>query len=773
MNGKIIDRITQEPLPYAEILLRQGGTSKKNMFGGITNQQGIYKISKVPYGSYQLVVSFMGYANVEKNIIVNASGVDIETIGLKEKTEGLDEVVVKSSKAAIQYKVDRQVINASGFPSADVAIDLLANVPSLQVDVNDNIKYRGDGVFKVYINGHPAQNGTDKLRQISAAQIDKIEVITNPSTAYSSEGTAGIINVLLKKNRLEGYTVNANARTSTLGAITGYFSVDKKLKKWGWYVNLNGGKSIWSRIDTQREQIVTDDNLQYVTQVDQDEKNGQTRMYMEAGFNYDLTDNDYIDLAFTMNPIETYQFNRHKGNVVTSITNVHTQELQDIETYKLVSNRYTEYHYLGGILNYSHNFNKAKTHKISSYIDISTYISSFEEQKNDEKHFVDNIEKVGYENYEKNELVINAKLEYNVPISKKSSFDTGLELDIDDIPEIGSTSGYFDTNNQLIPFSYQRNNQRIDFAQHIFSGFVNFKSNWEKFEYQLGLRLENTSTKSNYAYTDINGEDIFIPSKNNFSNLFPSIHLMYNLNEQTQWVVNYTRRISRPGYYNLVPLVEYSDIISYYTGNANIRPSYINAYELGYKRDWNQKDFLSIQVFHRKTTGVREQVSYADQEGKLMYKPENVGYSYSTGSEFMGNLKCSDWWETNLSISLFMYRLNVDFLEEEYSENQFNHNFKWNNIFNFPKAYLVKINMDYSGPTVTAQKHIKPIFNASMSIKKSFWDEACTFTLSGNNIFNTNKRRITSQGAYFSAMERYGYKPSVALKMAYKFDNQN
>ncbi|TCL65627.1 TonB-dependent receptor-like protein [Mariniflexile fucanivorans] len=696
IQGKIVDETTHNGLPYAEVTI-SNITPKDSVYGVITNAAGSFKISKIPYGSYQLVVSFMGYANHKKEIMVNTPTLELETILLKEKSEKLSEVLVKTSKPSIQYKVDRQVINASSFPSASVAMDLLTNIPSLQVDVNDNLKYRGDGIFKVYINGHPVQNGTDKLRQISADLIDKIEIITNPSVVYGSEGTAGIIQVLLKKNRLQGYAINANSKVSTLGDANGYLSLDKKSEKWGWYFNATGGESVWSQLDVVKEQTVIHGLLSYSTNINQSEKNGQKNLYIEAGFNYDLTDKDYLDLTFTLNPIKTNQFNDDLGAVIAQKNSIIDTGLQEIESYLLKSNRITKYHYIGGNLNFSHYFNKDKTHKLSAYADVSSYLSPYTERQLDEKQFVSETERLGYYNYEKNEFVLNAKLEYNYPITDETTLDAGIEMDLDDIPEIGSTSGTFDADDNLIPFSNQRNEQRIDFMQNVYSGFLNIKSSWKKFEYQFGLRMEHTDTKSNYQYVSIDGENIFVPAQHNFSKFFPSLHLLYNLNDNTQWVANYTRRINRASYYALVPVVEYADITTYYTGNADIKPSYINAYEMGFKNTWNDKSFLSIQVFHRKTIDVIEYFNYADEEGKLINTPENVGDSYSTGSEFMGNFKCNVWWETNVSISLFMYKIHVNFMDDDYSKNQFNHNFKWNNTFNFLGDYSLRLNMDYNG----------------------------------------------------------------------------
>ncbi|MGS2741067.1 TonB-dependent receptor domain-containing protein [Sinomicrobium sp. M5D2P17] len=771
IHGKIVDKQTDSPVIYANVSVFSAADKDSVLLGAISDEKGAFTIKQVPVGSYTLKVNFMGYIEVNQPLEVSRNTLDAGTIFLEEQVENLEEVVVKSSKPAVQYKVDRQIINAAAFPAANVAIDLLENVPSVSVDVEGNIKYRGDGTFRVFINGHPVANGVEKLRQIPSSQIERIEIITNPPAQYASEGTAGIIQVILKKNRMQGYAINTNVYANSRGSIQGYFSIDKKGEKSGWYVNTNGGHNVWSNYDLTQVQTVISDGVSYQTRVAQNFKNGNDRMYLEAGFNYDISEKDYIDVAVHVNPFKMRNFRNTRGDV-RSGTLTESGTLENETLYHLRSARFEKFHYVGGTVNYEHYFNKDKSHKLSTYANVSYYLSPYAERQTDRKIYADSISSIGYDGFENKELVLDSKLNYTLPLSEKSSLETGAEIEVHQIPLLGGENGYFEAGGKIIPYSGQRSEQVIDFRRNVYSGYATFKSGIGSWEYQLGLRVENTYTKADYNYRNEDGAAVYIPGDDNFTQLFPSAHLLYNFSEQTQFVANYSRRIDRPGYWQITPYQRYESVTSYFEGNAGIKPSYINAYELGFKQNWSNKNYLSIQLFHRAISNVLNNISTSGDEGILISSPENIGTSYSTGMEIMGNYKPGDWWETNMSISLFDYKLHVTYANRDEERKQFNYEFKWNNTFTLPSDFILKYNMNYNSPSQEAQGNREGYLNTSASLQKSFADDRWTFTLGAYNLLGTAKYEYNRQGEDFSNNLSYDYDTFAFLKVAFKLDRQ-
>lgn len=199
ITGKILDMSSKEAMPYAEILV-QHSDNKKFSEGTLSDEKGNFTLKNLPFGTYFLKIHFIGYEPLEKTIHLSTSKVDLGVFLLSPITETLSETIVEGKKGAFSYGVDKKTINASAFPDATNAVDLLTNVPSIQVSVDGKISYREGGKFKVYINGIAVPNGEERLKTLDASQIEKIDIITNPSARYSSEGTAGIIRILLKKN---------------------------------------------------------------------------------------------------------------------------------------------------------------------------------------------------------------------------------------------------------------------------------------------------------------------------------------------------------------------------------------------------------------------------------------------------------------------------------------------------------------------------------------------------------------------------------------------
>ncbi|SFU27149.1 Outer membrane receptor proteins, mostly Fe transport [Pustulibacterium marinum] len=771
VKGKVLDKATSQPIPYAEITLKSVAVQDSVLLGGISNESGVFQLEKVPFGSYTVQATFMGFSKVEIPVTVDKYVVTVADILLKENVENLDEVVVKSNKPAIQYKVDRQVINAESFPTASVAVDLLQNVPSLQVDINGNITYRGDGTFVVYINGHRDPNGTEKLRQIPADQIERIEIITNPSSKYRSEGSAGIIQVILKKTRLEGYAINTEITTNTFGTLNGYASIDKKTARSGWYMNVQEGDQVFNKSEYNLQQRVLNNDVLYTTSLYRDQKYGQKVSYIQAGFNYDITPSDYIDFSANINYVNNRGYRDFTGNVTNEAYDAEGNIL-DQSYYNLQTTYRNNYGYYGGTFGYNHFFNESKSHKLVLNVDVSNYTSPYKESTIDSKIYEDRVEKIGYLNYEKNELLVNGTLDYTVPFSEETSLDVGVAVEIDNIPEVGNDNGNFDENNNLIPFSDERTNQIIDFKRNIYATYFNFKSKFKKLEYQFGLRLENTDTKSNYSYVAVDQQQVYIPASDNFTKLFPTAYLLYNFSDDIQLVANYTRRINRPGYYQLIPVLQYTDVTSYYLGNANIKPAYVDSYELGYKQNWTNKDYASFQFYHRKTTNVMQDYTVTGADEILISMPTNVGISQNTGVELMGNIAFKKWWTSNLSISLYDYHLEVDFDETAYTRNQFNYGAKWNNTFEVSDDFSIQYYMSYSGPFQGAQEKRDGFFYASLGVKKTFFDDRWKVNLTGSNIFDTQQYDVVTQGTDFSRISNYRNIPYLTLKIGYTFDNQ-
>jgi len=769
IRGAVVDSLTNTKVEYANISLKSLSDSSF-VTGGITNTKGIFEISDLEISTYELEVSFIGYQIRKFKINLHKGENNLGTLKLSATAENLDAVTISASQSSIIYKVDRKVINAESFPEASSGIELLENVPSVQVSIDGrSLKYRGDGVFKVYINGKPVKNGVERLREIPAKQIDKIEVITNPSAKYSAEGTAGIINVLLKKSRLQGYAINSSINADTKGAYEFLFSINKNGKKGGWYANGQYANYIWGYGSEAIYQKVNDLDFARINEMETQNTSGAKMNFMDIGFNYDLSKKDEIDFSFTINPFNCTNEDKSKTNVNEKV--FINEVLQSEIDYKLNNNRYLAYKYYGPSLSYKHKFNKTGSQFLLFDIDYSAYIKPLTEKSIDSKIYADTTIKQGYYNTEQNEQDIDLSIDYENPIGENYKFETGVNIETNHILKSTFENGYFDSEDNILPFKNDFMNQEVFFIRDVYSAYFSFKGRIKKFDYQLGLRTEHTIKTSNYNFADTNNVKTELPYNDSFTDLFPSFHTTYSLSEDHQIAMSYSKRISRPQYYDLMPIRQYNDPFSYTIGNASLKPTYINALELNYKKSW-EKDFFSAELFSRFTNNVTEYYTRVDTNGLMYMKAENVGKSQSIGSEIMGTYNFSPWWVSNLSVSLYSYQLFVAVADKKYNKSQLNSDVKFNNTFRLPKSIKLKLNFSYYSPSISAQAKTSDYFISKIAISKSFFKDHWSLLLYTNNIFGSIKwDTVDKSESYYIKSENTSFQ-YFGFSITYNFNNQ-
>ncbi|MCK3684208.1 outer membrane beta-barrel family protein [Maribellus sp. YY47] len=770
LSGKVIDEKTGDPIPYANITLKPDQDTTR-LLGAITDNNGLFTVSEVDYGDYRLKVSFIGYdAKVIHPFVVNQPFFDLGTSALSVSARDLDEITVNSKNSGISYGVDRKIINAKSFPGADKAIDLLENVPSLQVNVDGRLTYRGDGTFLVYVNGRPELNGEEKLRQIPANQIQYIEIITNPTAKYDVQGTAGIIQVILKRNRLEGYAINTSAKVSTLGSYEWLFSVDQKGTKGGWYIQGQLDDFVQRKFTTTSDQMITEGESQYQTFSSLTKKERVNNSYIEFGLNYDLSEKDYIDFMLSADPVQRNNIYYDRGYYNES--EFLSGELQSSDRYDYDGNFEMYYRYLRAVTTYEHAFKKDRSRLLKVYVDYSTYLQPLKESKIDTKIFADGFEKLGYLAREHNERIFETNVSYKDKLSDKSTLELGAEVNLDHIPKVTTQSGSFDEENYFILFRSENQQQKVEFQQDVISGYATFESSFGKLDYKLGLRMEHTRRKSNYSYVSGNNNEIEVPAEKNFRDFFPSAHIVYNFTDKNQLSLSYSRRISRADYFELIPLLRYESPSIYYTGNENLMPSYSDACEMGYIRSWGD-NFFSAEIFTRTTDNLIQSYYRPGGNNSIIWTKENVGKSLSSGAELMVGYDILKWWNLNVSSSLYHYRLKVDLADHKSEQAQMRGDIRLNNTFKLGKTFSVRHLFAYVSPLVSAQVERDGYVHSNLVFRKSFMKRKWEAEVSWANVFNSIKYSTVTNGDNLYVESHFKRSPYFSFQLSYRFNNQN
>ena len=768
LTGIISDQISGIPIQYANVALC---LEQDSLFihGCISDERGRFELTNIAYGTYSLKVSFIGYDSYKmSNLLIDKKQLDIGQISMGISQQNLEEIEVKGRGTGIAYKVDRKVINAKEFPGADKAMDLLENVPSLQVDIDGKLTYRGDGNFIVYVNGRPEQNGEDKLRQISANRIQYVEIITNPTAKYDAEGTAGIIQVILKRNRLEGYAINTSIKVSSLGSKEWLFSIDQKSEKGGWYIEGQWDDYVDKKQKSTTKQLVTNSAGLLETLSNIDTKDYGNNSFVKFGFNYDLTEKDYLDFMVSGDPVRRSGISVNNGHYTESKRIGGNEE--SVETYNFDSRFAMYYRYLSAVTTYEHAFTKDRSHLLTAHVDYSTYLHPLKEEKRDIKEYANRTERLGYIAKEYNEIVFKTNVAYKNKLSEKSKFEIGIKVDLDHIPKLTTESGMFRADNTIEAFSNEKSDQKVDFEQDVYAGFITFESSFGKLDYKLGFRSEYTDRQSNFSYKDENLQEILVPAEKRFVDFFPSLHFVYNFSEENQLSLSYSRRINRPDYWELIPLKRYETPYIYYTGNGNLLPSYVDAVEFGYMRSW-ENNFVSAEVFLRNTNDLIQSYYTADENSRITWTKENVGNSLSTGVELMSGFDVSAWWKMNVSASLYSYRLDVKI--ENYKEEKWQGDIRFNNTFNITPSLSLRYQMVYQSPFVGAQTERDDFMFSNLAIRKSFFNRKWEAELAWANIFNSIKYNTTTKGTNLYVESHFEREPYISVKLSYRFNNQN
>lgn len=770
VSGRILDGENHQEMPYSEVSLTDVTNEKQN-FGVISDEKGRFLMKNVPYGDYLLKISFLGYEPFTKSLQINTSKINLGDILMQLATNLIEEVVVEGKKADFTYQVDRKTINAAAFPEATNAIDLLTNVPSLQVSVDGKVTYREGGTFVVYINGIIAKDGQERLRTLEASQIEKIDIITNPSAKYSASGTAGIIRVVLKKNKLEGYVIDLSTEVSTLGTRRFNFSVDKKGKRGGWHTSGNYRNNHWGDYTAERKHWVQNTNGQRFETLQNEDFSAQFEgAYINFGFNYDLTDNDFIDFSIDYDPLARKE-NKFSKSKTSERTFDATNTLLSSEDFQLDNHYQFIYQTLGTNLEYSHFFNKDKTHSLKLYSGYETYFGAASSSA--KNHLVSSTENniFGNKTLEKNEISTATNIDYELPLTDNISIEVGGQIETDHIPEITAESGYFNGNNIVLNSIYVAPNQLINYKQNIYSGYFTFKSSFGKFEYKLGLRAEHTVRDISYTFDNqlgVRQKDHF---KANFTDWFPSVHLLYSFSEDSQISGNYSRRISRPHYASLVPAFVWDDKYAFSTGNSRLLPSYTDSYELAYKRSWG-RDFVSLEVFARNQHDIMNKYSRVFYDDVLLFTDENVGSAWAVGAELMTGVDIFKWWNVNASFTSFYYDQDLSVDGKPHRYKQWRYNAKMNNTFKLPRSFSFRLNAGYQSPTMGLQNEMDGIFLANASLTKSWQENRWSLSVFGSNIFDSHRYTQTRIGENFSTHTKMVYRPYVGFTLKYQFNNQ-
>ena len=784
IKGKVIDTETDEPLEYATVSLFHSQDSTL-VTGVITDSKGLFSLKAKP-GKYYVVVQFMGYKDKTLNVNIkdNKTVVSLGEILMNTDAALLDEVEIVAEKSTMSMTLDKRVFNVGKDVSSTAgnAIEVLDNIPSVNVDVDGNVSLRGDSGVQILVDGKVSglagTSTQDALRSLQADMIERIEVVTNPSVRYDAEGTAGIINIVLKKDKRKGFNASVDLRggfpvqwgekffkedfpfQTGIGASLNY-----RFKKFNVFANYNfnyrddisEGYSITEYYgDLIYDPILGnhDDAEQITEQLTYRNRNRKGHN-IRGGFDYYFTDDDILTFSA--------MYRQSDGHNTPAVTYIDKFPFQGINNYSLrTEDWFNERPMMEYTLSYDKYFgskdNSLKasvryfTNSDTEWSDIVDAEFLTEEDLNNNNPFYSiNQHTYAQENQQNLQATVDYVRHYGLSVIEFGGKYTGRWIN----------NNMMVTENDSILEDYTHD---FDYNQQVAALYGSYGREFGRFSGQVGLRGEFTLIDT-YLTGSNSG------SNQKYLNVFPTGHLNYSLTEVDQIQASYARRIRRPWYGQMAPFSSFNDDRNIRTGNPDLKPIFTDSYEFSYLRFWERGN-INFTAYYRHSTDVIR--NFTTVVGDIsISRPENFGISDDYGIELVGSLDIFKWWNVNGSINFFKSNTVGDWNGRHYTTDSYNTfarivtKFRLKNICDF------QISGRYMGPREEPLGYREANYWCDFAASRDIFNKNATISLNIRDVFGSRQHGGESWGDNFWQYSESSWSTtSVTLNFNYRINQQ-
>ena len=806
--GKVIDKQTGKGLGYASVQLTgmRFDSSSRSMqeaiiAGQLTEENGDFSLENLPVrGQFTLKISFMGYATEERKIAFDikmpaengnirptgnngigsmaaAVDKDLGNIELDASSRMLKEVTVSSEASQVSLALDKKVyrLDKDGVAAGGTAEDALKNIPSLNVDIDGNLTMR-NAAPQIFVDGRPTLLTLD---QIPADAIDNVEVITNPSSKYdASGGNAGIVNIVLKKDRRVGYNGNIRTGADMRGRVNLGGDINARDGKVNAFIsgNFNQRRSLGTG-GTDRQNLFGSP----LTNVYQDNKTQSSGFFAmgRGGVDWFINNRNTLTLAgsfhkggFENDDEVGIQTDTLPGNLISSSQSLRTSDNdRNFRTFGVQTLFKHIFPKEGKEWTADINYNASKSDNEGLF--NTTYLSS--PLENRQKQIGDN-----------NNNFFTAQTDFVNPLTANVKIEFGARAAIRDFRSENSNFQYDfgnDTYEQVSGFA-----DRYKFNDQVYAAYGNFSNSFSKWGYQVGLRAES----SLYTGKLLDNDSIF---KNEYPlSLFPSAFVTYKLNEEDNLQLSYTRRVNRPSFFQIIPFPDFSDSLLLSRGYPGLKPEFTNSFELSYQNIFSKGHNVLASVYYKRATDLITRYQFSEYNDALGRETIVSTYANSNSSTAYGlemTIKNTFWQKIELTTNLNFYNSIVDArnVENDLKTEQFTWFAKENLSVKLPQNFTFQFSGSYQsrtsyslesggnryggwggGPSSTAQGYSIPVWFVDFSVRKDLWNRKVNVTLNIQDIFRSRKNGSHTESAFFIQDTWRRRDPQlVRLNISYRF----
>ncbi|MGQ9799782.1 MAG: TonB-dependent receptor domain-containing protein [Ignavibacterium sp.] len=763
ISGTVIDAQTKQIIEYCNIVLFNLRDSSM-VNGTISGKGGKFVIENVKPGIYFLRASYIGYDNKTiDSILVSPRNpeVDLGTISLDEKTIELTNVVVTGEKEVIINNLDKKVINVEKDLTnvGGTAVDVVQNIPSVSVDADGNISYRGNQNIRILIDGKPSEllglNSGDILSNIPASQIESVELVTNPSARYDPEGTGGILNIVLKKRINSGLNGNISLTAGIGDKFNGSLNFNYKLPDVNFFASIDSRiYNAYNNGNSFRTNNINN-SLSYLDQLNDGTFNHFGHNFT-AGF--DITPDNYNTYTFSLR-YRKFGFDT-ESLVKTKNLNSLNEVTRYFERSSEADRRMNAWQYA---LSYKRTFD-TKGAELTGDIILDDFNFNRDEnflQKNFNNVLIPNGETLTQKGLSNNKnLQWTIQSNYINPIEGFGRIETGFNVTL---KNFNSKNNYLNfDNNSNIWLNDTTRKTDFDYKENVYAVYGIYSNKIGDFQYQLGLRAEKAEVTGTENLTNSSFSD-------NYFSVYPTVHLVQLLPDQQELQFSYSRRVERPNNRRLNPYVDRSDSLNISYGNPELKPEFINSLELGYSKLFG-KTALTSSIFYRNTNDAITNYTVVNDNGITETTWRNLAKNLSYGLELTFSSPIVDWFRTNTSFTYF----KNEFEGLGISNSDYSWMAKMNNTFMLSKDFNFQINFNYNAPTIMGQSKMKEQFATDFAMKKDFLDGQLSLTFRLSDVFNTRKWESETIGQNFITTSYRKMESRVAyLGISYRLNQGN
>ncbi|MES2627326.1 MAG: TonB-dependent receptor family protein [Bacteroidota bacterium] len=749
--GKVLDGDQRVPLVYATITVKSLDEPGV-VTGGLSSDGGKFLVDALKPGKYEVNISFIGYQTITKIITIDQKQktVDLGEIVISADSKSLAGVEVTAKKQDMTIGIDRKVfdVEKNAITTGGTALDVLRQVPTLQVDIDGNISLRGSDNITIFMNGKntgiSGANLAQVLKSMPASSVKSVELITNPSAKYDAAGTSGIINIITKKNVEPG---NFGSATVSVGNNNKY--------------NANATYNTTSgKLSTSTTIGVNSNQFKHSAFSLRDNFNPEQASFSTNNYRNGKVTNDGVG----MNGSVDYTFNPKNALSLSYWGGLGRGFLKEENRYEFLDanrnaynryNRFTDNHFTSPSadlnLTYTKTFDAERKNELVLSSNYS--VSHFD----DDQNYLQRQQNLGGEDagllpYDQhidemsrvNNYTFQA--DYTKAVGETMKLEAGAKSNIRrmndsfEADSLNNATGIRERNNVLSnTFSY---NEMVNAA------YVNYSGSLGKWGYQGGVRAEHTGIEIYQQAVSA------APIRRNYANFFPSLFVNRKWEHDWETQLSYSRRINRPNSEFLNPFPDYTDPLNIRRGNPYLNPEFVNAYEASAMKYWTGHS-LTVTGYYRDIRSVFQRIRQVNNEGVSVVEISNFGKAANMGAEIIARTTIKSWWTNTVNLNLFRTVLNGQTAVRDYATDAFNWNVRLMSSFRFMKNADLQVSAVYMAPYRIPQGYYYGYSGVDLGFKKEVFAGRGTFGVNVQDVFNTRKFKVISSDYNYSSRTEF------------------